>query len=414
MTCCRCSAPRPASAATGLEYGVEDGFYYYHEKERLDAADSLVKKLIRDRFDETIPGIAYTLVPQLIAYKELTATRVANQTANTFAFDTSVDLSESWRTPGESESVSPHDIFKFWDTKPVDGEISHPEGGLGAYGDVLPIQLSAEKWIRIPLFRKRDDDPGRGHVFGVAFVDGTPTPGVTVSIDFGCDTFMTTDNPEQAYLLELEAGGHFAEGFILLPNPLTGRLETFRTIKPVEFQVIAGQTVRVDLHLDPPSDLWRIVDVDLDADIHDRSVWGGDADHKRLPIRASFELRQDLEDDPEAPEDQRNTVLHCENVWRTEPEVGSGVHVAMSIIADLDPNDRSINCHCEIALIDTDSGGFLGIGTSSDVDQLERRDENIQPDQTVDVLTNFDFASQETVPERARVTFRLTNRRRPS
>ena len=110
-----------------------------------------------------------------------------------------------------------------------------------------------------------------------------------------------------------------------------------------------------------------------------------------LPRPPLVRLRQDLEDDPDAPEDQKNTRLHFEDVWQTEPEVGSGVHVAVSYIADLDPWDRSVSCHCEVALIDTDSGGFLGIGTSSDVDQLEKRDIVIPADQTVDVLRDVDF-----------------------
>jgi len=73
-----------------------------------------------------------------------------------------------------------------------------------------------------------------------------------------------------------------------------------------------------------------------------------------------------------------------------------------------------VHCHCEVALIDTDSGGFLGIGTSSDVDQLERRDVVVHAEETVDVLKDVDFSSDEDVPERARVSLRLTNRRRPS
>lgn len=407
----------PEDPDTGREYGARDGFYLYHEKERREAAKNLVSKLaekVRDSFDENIPAAAYAALPHLALIRDQTASRVANQTANTFAFDKSEDLGKSWEMPGDGETVSPHDVLRFWDAKPIDSSIKHPEGGLAAYGDILPIQLSAETWTKIPLFRKHDEDPGRGDVFGVAFVDNVATAGVTVRIDFGCHTYITTDNLEQAYLLKLEAGTHFAEAFILLPNPVTGQLETFRTPKPVPFEVIAGQTVRVDLVLEPPSDLWRVVEVDLDADIHDRSFWGGDADHKRLPIKASFELRQDLGDDPDAPREQRNTVLRYQSVWRTEPEVGSGVHVAMSIIANFEPSDRSVKCHCEIALIDTDSGGFLGIGTSSDVDQLEKRDVSVAADQTADVLVDFDFASDETVPERARVTCRLKNRRRQS
>ena len=66
--------------------------------------------------------------------------------------------------------------------------------------------------------------------------------------------------------------------------------------------------------------------------------------------------KADLEDEPDAPEDQRNSKPHFEDVRRAEPQVGSGVHVAISYIADLDPSDRSVNCHCEVALIDTDLG----------------------------------------------------------
>jgi hypothetical protein len=67
-----------------------------------------------------------------------------------------------------------------------------------------------------------------------------------------------------------------------------------------------------------------------------------------------------------------------------------------------------------VALLDTDSGGFLGIGTSSDVDQLEKRDVTIPADQSIDVLRDVDFSSDETVPERTRVSLRLTNRRGPA
>jgi hypothetical protein len=90
------------------------------------------------------------------------------------------------------------------------------------------------------------------------------------------------------------------------------------------------------------------------------------------------------------------------------------VHVAVAIIADFNPVDRSVRCHCDVALIDTDSGGFLGIGTSSEVDQLESRDITVPANLTRDVLKDVDFSSDETVPEEARVSLHLTNRRRPS
>jgi hypothetical protein len=114
-----------------------------------------------------------------------------------FAADACERLDAAWVTPGEGETASPDDVRNFWDLKPTHGEIVHPEGGLAAYGDILPIQLTAPKWSKVPLFRKLDFDPGRGHVTGIAFVDVTALAGVTIRFDFGCDTAMTTDNPEE-------------------------------------------------------------------------------------------------------------------------------------------------------------------------------------------------------------------------
>jgi hypothetical protein len=410
----RADPPNPAS---GLEYGNADGFYQYHEKERINAAGKLWSKLfdkIVERFDSKISDIQYSAVPQLGLYKLLTATGIANQTVNAFAFDACEKLDNSWASPGDGETASPDDILGFWDLKAHNGVLRQPEGHQAIYGDSIPIMLAAPQWKRIPMFRKQDIDLGTGQVVVRAFIARNAIAGVTVRFDFGCPTIVTTAG---RFLLDLAVGRHCAEAFIVWPNPVSGTPETFRTPQPVKFEVQQGQMTAIDLHLEPPSDLWRIVDVHLDADIHDRSFWGGDADSHHFSGPADdrhFELRQDLQDDPQAPEDQRNTVLHHDEAWRTEPEVGSGVHVAVAITADLGPSDRSVHCHCEVALIDTDDGGFLGIGTSVNVDQLEKRDVVILADQSIDVMKDIDFASNETVPERAKVSLRLTNRRRPS
>ena len=83
-------------------------------------------------------------------------------------------------------------------------------------------------------------------------------------------------------------------------------------------------------------------------------------------------------------------------------------------MADLDTATRNVRIHVDVALIDTDDGGFLGIGSSFAVDQLEQRDVIVAADTTEVVLQDVDFASNETVPERARVNLRISNRRRPS
>jgi hypothetical protein len=367
---------------------------------------------VRATFDDKISGLQYTAVPQLKVYRLITAAHVAFQMANAFALDDCEKI-DSWST-NEGETVSPDNILMFWDLKPHDGRLVQPEGKVAVYGDTVPVQLSVPAWQWVPLSRKQDSDLGTGEVTGIARVAGTAIAGATIRFDFGCEAATTADNREESFRVTLGAGTHFAEGFIILPNPITGNQETFRTKAPVKFEIVKGQLTFIQLDLEPPSDLWRVVDIHLDADIHDRSFWGGDSDSRAFSIPRSFELRQDLQDDSSAPEDQRNTRLHFEDVWRTEPEVGSGVHVAVSYTADFDPTDRSVHCHCEVALIDTDSGGFLGIGTSVEVDQIERRDVVIPADQSVDVLKDVDFSSDEDVPERARVSLRMTNRRRPS
>jgi len=410
----------PADPATGLEYGVQDGLYQYHEQERQDAANNLVQKLrkkIRDKFESKLPGIAFSM--QFVRdLRDTTAHNVSNQTANAFAFDACEKLDESWQKPGEGETASPDDTLNFWDVKPhvrdQNQMLEQPTDGLGVWGDAAILMLTSPVWKKVPLFRKQDTDLGTGLALYTASLNGTRLAGVTIRFDGGCPSVMTTLNREPVDQIALGTGIHFAEGFIVMPNPVTGNPETFRTAQALEFKIEKGKSVPVDLKLEPPSDLWRVIDVHLDADIHDRSFWGGDADSHHFIEDWHFELRQDLEDDPLAQADQQNTVLHFEQVWRTEPEVGSGVHVALSIIADLNTADRSIKCHCEVALIDTDSGGFLGIGTSSDVDQLEKRDVVVPADGSTDVLVGVNFSSDEDVPERAAVSLRLTNRRRPS
>jgi hypothetical protein len=407
----------PPNPNSGLEYGSADGLYQYHAAERNTAGTELVAKIykkIRARFDDKIPDVAYAALPKLRMLRELTGVNVSNQIANAFGVDGCELLDNSWQEPSEGETASPDNTLFFWDLKKHFGQLVQPEGKLAIYGDSAPIQLSAPRWQRVPLFVKQETDVGTGQVTGVARIAGVPVAGATIRFDFGCDAATTSANQEDAFKVRLGTGTHFADGFIVLPNPASGNLETFRTKAPLKFDIRQGQLTRINLVLEPPPDLWRIVDVQLDADVHDRSFWGGDADARFFHIHRSFELRQDLEDDPNAPPDQQNSVFHHADVWRTEPAVGSGVHIAVSYIAKLDPSDRSVSCHCEVALIDTDSGGFLGIGTSSNVDQIEKRDVTVSADEAKDVLRNVDFASNETVPERARVSLRLTNRRRPS
>jgi hypothetical protein len=72
--------------------------------------------------------------------------RVANQTANSFAFDTSGDLANTWSGAGEGETASPDDILNFWDLKP--------------HNEQLPKNLSRKGFVPIR---------GSSHITGCKF-----------------------------------------------------------------------------------------------------------------------------------------------------------------------------------------------------------------------------------------------------
>jgi len=138
----------------GLEYGSTDGFYQYHAEERSTAGTKLVAKIakkIRDRFDNKIPDVAYNLLPQLLVFREVTASNVSNQIANAFAFDGCEVLDDSWDGPSEGETASPDNTLFFWDLKEHFGRLVQPEGHVAVYGDSAPILLTAPSWQQVPL-----------------------------------------------------------------------------------------------------------------------------------------------------------------------------------------------------------------------------------------------------------------------
>lgn len=410
----------PADPAIGLEYGSHNGLYQYHEDERLKAAKGLAEKLTHEisaAFAKKLPP-AIGIIPLVRDFKDQLVERLVNQMANAFAFDYCEKLDAGWLAPGEGESAGPDDILHFWDPR----HRRQTEQGLAVYGDSEPLMVKAATWLRIPLFKKQLIDPGKGTVVFRVFEGGHRKAGAVVRFDDGCKVVTTQGDGHNELVnsVILPAGTHFADAYMVLTNPITGNEETFRTKQTLKFEVINGGTVSIDLELVPPPDLWRILDVDLHADIHDRSFWGGDADHNDFRSSGwTLSLQQDLDDSPYAPAGQVNTVLYVEKTF-SSPEVGSGVHVIVLVKATLNPADRSIACHCEVSLIDTSDGGIpilgpiVGINPYYTVDQREIIDVVIPADDSKDVLINKDFGSDEAVPERATVSLRLTNRHRPS
>lgn len=279
-----------------------------------------------------------------------------------------------------------------------------PGDNLAVYGDTLRLSITPGYWRAVPLFRKSKAPLGKGTlIFDVRLGEVEQTE-ATVQIDYGCVSLRS--NPARQ-LIPLEEGKHVIYAWELLPDPNTGEPVLFRSAPAAqEFKIVAGGTTVVRLVLEPPPDLWRVLDVHLKASIHDRSFWGGDADARDFDVVWSFELRDDVLDDPNAPPDQRNSKLVDQQGWQTEPEVGSGVHVTVNVTGHLNPADRTIVCHVIVSLVDAEQG---------ETDQTEVRDITVKPDNSeVNILKDFNFSSDETVPERAQVSLWLRNRRRPT
>ena len=364
-----------------------------------------IQGIINDKVGGLQASLLEALSPQTVAILSVMQIRIANQVCNSFALDNSEETWRAlWQQPGTGDAVSPDNVLDFWDLKPAGRPIEMPLDQLAIYGDRPQLAITPGFWRAVPLFRKAKIPLGLGTLIFDVRVGPDEQVGATVQIDYGCVS-VRSDPVRQ--LISLEEGLHVIDAWELLPDPNTGEPVLFRSAPAAqEFKIVAGATTVVRLLLEPPPDLWRVLDVHLQASIHDRSFWGGDADARDFDVVWGFELRDDVLDDPNAPGDQRNSKLFDQQGWQTEPEVGSGVHVTVNVTGQLNPVDRTIICHVTVSLVDTEQG---------QTDQTEVRDLVVKPDDPeVNVLKDFNFASDEIVPERAQVSLWLRNRRRPT
>ncbi|MBD2755680.1 hypothetical protein [Spirosoma validum] len=407
--------PAGGNPAIGLEYGRQNGQYLYQKEERLNAANTLTRKLskkIHDTFNDKIPETVYLLFPPLRGIRNDTARHVSNQIANAFAFDECENLTEHWHDPGPGESVSPDDILRFWDLQslPAGAHSDLPQATY-LYGDSGLLILDTSKWESVPLRRKVLAPLAKGTVFFTVLLEGRPVAGATVKFDLGCVAATSTLTLEPRDHVLLTEGKHVAEAFMVLPDPETGRQETYQTEGPVYFTIEPGGRSSIELNLTPPPDLWRIIGVHVEVTIIDRGFLGRTVS-KSFTNHWSFGLQKDLTDSPYAPASQLNTVLRAEHTWKTK-EVGDGVRVDLIITATLNPDDRSVQCHCAAVLIDTDDGGFLGIGSSFSIDGRIEKDVLLLKNDTQVVFKNNSLVSDETLSEKAIISLTLSNFRRP-
>ena len=156
----------------------------------------------------------------------------------------------------------------------------------------------------------------------------------------------------------------------------------------------------------PPPGLARTVDIVSHHDIVDRVVVGKDR-WGHFDMNGKLTLAFDPLDVPTAAAVQQNTRVK-ETFDRTTPEVGSGVHVRVTVHSRLnklvasdgsESFDGAVICDVTIVFFDTSEGETNG--TLQDLNILLHLGETH--------TTPYNMVSADTVPERASGTVTISN-----
>jgi hypothetical protein len=404
-----------------------DGLYRYTIEERGNAAKALfafthdrvageVDKAVADLPDlagtllDVIPGASDVIDTA----KDLLATTVANQLCNTFAFDAVSDLTSTWSNPGPGVAVSPDDTMLRWDVRasPTAPPPAPSPGKINVYGNPMPVDISQPGWRLTRIYRVRKA-VGKGTVHGTVVrrvqSNQLPTPVVGATVRFGCETTVTSltrHRTAEFQFVGTKAGRYDLQASQFVVDPTTNVGQEWKS-KLEEIELQDGQTLGgLVLELVPPPGLARTVDIRSHHDIVDRVVVGKDR-WGHPDMNGMLHLAFDPLDVKAAPSEQQNTRIN--DTWdQTTPEVGSGVHVRVTVVARLqkvtasdgsENFDGAIVCDVTIVFFDTsegetndtlqDSGIVLKLGESH--------------------TTPYNMVSNDTVPERASGTVTITN-----
>lgn len=404
-----------------------DGLYHYTLEERTDAAKALfsfthdhvageVDKAIAD-----LPGLVSTLldiVPGASGVidnvKEFLASVVANQLCNTFASDAVTDLASTWNNPGAGVAVSPDDTMLRWDVRAPLSSAPPPisPAKINVYGNPMPVVIPEPGWRKTPIYHIHEVI-GKGTMHGTVVrrvvSNQPPTPVVGATVRFGCEQTLTAMTPHRTIgfeFVDTKAGRYRLQASQFVVDPVTHVGQEWKS-KADEIELRDGDDLSgIVLELVPPPGLARTLDIRSHHDIVDRVVVGKDR-WGHPDMNGKLHLAFDPLDVKAAPPEQRNTKL--EDTWdQTTPEVGSGVHVRVTVVARLqkaiapdgsESFDGTIVCDVTIVFFDT------GEGETNDT--LE--DFGIVLKLGESHATPYNMVSNDTVPERASGTVTITN-----
>ena len=411
-----------------------DGLYHYTPEERTDAAKALfsfthdrvageVDKAIAD-----LPGLASTLldiVPGASGIidnvKEFLATVVANQLCNSFASDALTDLTSTWNNPGAGVAVSPDDTMLRWDVRAPLSAAPPPisPAKINAYGNPIPVVIPEPGWRKTPIYHIQEvigKGTVRGTVVRRVVSNQPPTPVVGATVRFGCEqalTAMTERRKIGFEFVDTKAGRYHLQASQFVIDPLTNVGQEWKS-EAVEIELQDGDDQSgIVLELVPPPGLARTVDIRSHHDIVDRVVVGKDRwGHPDMngKLHLAFDPLDVQAATPPTPPtllEQQNTKLE-DTFDQTTPEVGSGVHVRVTVVSRLNEviapdGSKSYDgvVFCDVTIKFFDSGEGETNATLQDL--------NIPLQLGESHTTPYNMVSDDTVPERASGTVTITN-----
>jgi hypothetical protein len=401
---------------------TKDGLYLYDAADRLKAGNALyahVKSSVRHEVEDSIPTAAAVLTIQSragVADTILTQTpfddRVANQLVNTFGGDDPGDLTGTWRQSKDGRSVSPDDIFRFWD-QTQDVSVNPPVVH-GVYGHNEPAIVVYRRPEERPIYRW-GKSAGKGKIHGQVTFNGNRMLGITVRLN--CQSAVTgpdgysMDVPEGRY--RLSAG---------MRDPVSGLYASGSTDESIN----SGQTTSAqDIKLVFPTETRRQVSTHGHADLVDRALVGSDDwAHPDIVLRPlQIGPGMDVIWDPgrmvwplpdpivlpaginrPAPEPNKPTRL---GDWDyTESRFGFGEdQLLLRVYTELDPASLAANLIVESAIIEVD-------GNTTTYEVINVASFAVPKDGSRHLTV--DLKSAETAPDRAHVELDFTNFRCPA
>jgi hypothetical protein len=421
-----------------LEHEVEDkdattrdGLYLYPAVQRLNAGGALFQMLRNKTHDQIADGITKesngshtlgldsrsTVAGAILSHHPFDLS-VANQLCSTFVADDPGDVTGPWQTTvGDGHSVSPDDIYRFWD-QTVDSPGKGLQGLYGYNENAIVIYRRPEQ---VPIYTWQKSER-EGGVSGIVKFQGQSVTGITVTLN--CQHGVTGAH---GYVIEPVKVGKYrvTAG---MADPASGLyVSGFADVRVGPDKVVSAP----DIILNFPSEDYRQVLITGHADLVDRQVTTKDHwEHPDILLRAlQIGPGINIQWDPArmvwplpvtvyppfpdafpgiatkhpAPDPNAPPNVRLGDWDYTEASYGfGGDELELRAYAELIPGTRDAHVILEARIIERDGGDIdLEVWRFADITIPENGSDN----------TTFGLKSAETAPDRADVTLTIRNLR---